>query len=120
MVIVMPFRKVRDALVHLFVRRRSVTSVGSVATERGDRYARQLVSHLGRKVSAVWDEASSVGTITFDEASHAVLTVSAEALTMTLVCPEARAAELRDVLERHLVGFGARENLRVTWETHRR
>lgn len=119
MVIVTPFLKLRAALARRLTHDVSVTSVGSVDTDRGDRYARQLASHLGRKASAVWDEHSRVGTITFDSAAHVVLTTSPEALTCTLVCPRARVDELRDVVERHLVRFGAREGLTVRWETLR-
>ena len=36
----------------------TILSRASVATERGARYGKQLVSHLGRKSVGVWDEAS--------------------------------------------------------------
>ena len=39
----------------------TIVSTASVATERGARYGKQLVSHLGRKSVGVWDEASGLG-----------------------------------------------------------
>ena len=40
-------------------------SVARVVTDRPARYGRQLTSHMGRKITTTWDEASSTGSLSF-------------------------------------------------------
>ncbi|WP_052465923.1 DUF2218 domain-containing protein [Mobilicoccus massiliensis] len=117
MVIVMPFVKARNAVARALGSRLRVTVVGQAATERGARYGRQLASHLGRKVETEWDDATSTGTVTFDPAARLFLSTTPDALVLTLTCPASRVAELQDVVERHLVRFGAKDGLSVTWQS---
>ncbi len=91
----------------------SLTARADVPTDSPARYAKQLVSHLGRKVAFVTDGSSSTariadgtGTIVVGEG---VLTLIAEATD-----PET-LARVQDVLGRHLERFGQRNELVVTW-----
>ena len=87
-----------------------------VVTDAPARYAKQLVSHLGRRVSWTIDGATSTadlaggtGTVI---AGDGVLTLLAEA-------PDADAlARVQHVLGSHLERFGARNELAVTWVAH--
>ena len=92
------------------------TSTAAVPTEAAERYAKQLLSHLGRKnpvepVDGVPDAwrlvfAYGVGTIR-SEADRIVLEAAA--------ADEESLARVEDVLARHLERFGARRELVVHW-----
>ena len=120
MVVLAPFRKARDIVAGTLGRRFPVTVVGRAPTERAARYGRQLASHLGRKVETSWDEDTGRGRVTFGPGEVLVLIAQPEELVATLTCPSARADELKDVVERHLVRFGAKEGLEVRWQDGRR
>jgi hypothetical protein len=84
-----------------------------VATRAPERYAKQLVSHLGRRVEWTTDGPMSTATIAGGtgvvEVGDGVLTLRAEAV-------DAEALErVQDVLGRHLERFGQRNELVVTW-----
>ena len=51
-------------------------SVARVATDRPARYGRQLTSHMGRKITTTWDEASSTGSLSFNREGPVVGVVS--------------------------------------------
>lgn len=119
MVALAPFRTVRDALTGVLGRRFPVTVVGHLPTDRAGRYGRKLASHLGRKATAEWDDVAGRGTITFAPGERVVLTATPDALLTTLTCPSARVDELKDVIERHLLRFGAKEGLTMTWQDGR-
>lgn len=93
-----------------------ITSTAVVATARGARYGKQLASHLGRKAEASWDEATGSGRVTFDRgAARVEMTTDADALHFELHTPADRADLFEDVVGRHLVRFGARDELAVAW-----
>jgi uncharacterized protein len=92
-------------------------STAVVATDAPERYAKQLLSHLGRKntVETVEGERQggrllfSYGTGTVrPEDNHLVLEATAED-------PDS-LAHVEDVLARHLERFGAKRKLVVTWQ----
>ena len=76
MVILAPLLKARDAVVGLLGRRVPVTIVGRAPTPRPARYGRQLVSHLGHRVSGSWDPETETGVLDFAPGERAVLTCS--------------------------------------------
>jgi uncharacterized protein len=87
-------------------------STATVATDAPDRYAKQLLSHLGRKNAVAEGDrlTFSYGTGTV-RPGDGVLVLIAEA-------PDADGlAHVQDVLARHLERFGARHELVVTWDT---
>ena len=95
-------------------------STAVVATDAPERYAKQLLSHLGRKntVETVEGERQggrllfSYGTGTVrPEDNHLVLEATAED-------PDS-LAHVEEVLARHLERFGAKRELAVTWQRGR-
>jgi hypothetical protein len=90
------------------------SSTASVHTDRAARYGKQLVSHLGRRATAEWDEQAGTGWIDFGE-TRAELTAGPEALDIRLSADPDALARMEDVVGRHLVRFGARDELTVQW-----
>jgi hypothetical protein len=91
-------------------------STATVSTDRPGRYGRQLVSHMSRRGHGAWDEANGSGTLDL-RGGHLELETAAGALVLRLtVAPEDDVARLEDVIGRHLVRFGARDELVVTWQ----
>lgn len=86
-------------------------SMGHVVTPRAARYGKQLVSHLGRKLGGEWHEEGRGSIVLRD--GRAELSTTAEALLIQVTGPD--LDRLEDVVERHLVRFGEREELVVTW-----
>jgi hypothetical protein len=88
-------------------------SRADVATTTPARYAKQLVSHLGRKVEFRVD-----GDTATAELAGGTGTVISGDTTLTLIAeaPDAESlARVQDVLGRHLERFGQRNELSVTW-----
>lgn len=92
------------------------TSTAAVPTDVAERYAKQLLSHLGRKnavepiegVADAWRLvfAYGIGTIR-SEGNRIVLEADAS--------DEESLERVKDVLGRHLERFGARRELTVHW-----
>ena len=84
-----------------------------VLTDAPARYAKQLVSHLGRKVPWTTDGPVSRATIAGGtgvvEVGDGVLILRAQASDTESL------ARVQDVLGRHLERFGQRNELVVTW-----
>ena len=91
------------------------TSTAAVATARPERYAKQLVAHMGRKVPAAWDEATGTGSVSFPTA-ELTLSRGSDALLLELGAETAELDRWEDVVGRHLVRFGTREELVVCWQ----
>jgi hypothetical protein len=94
-----------------------LTSRAEVSTDAPERYAKQLVSHLGRKTEWTTDGAVSraqiAGGTGVVQVGDGVLTLLAEATdTETL-------DRVQDVLGRHLERFGQRNELTVVWAADR-
>ncbi|MCU7824701.1 DUF2218 domain-containing protein [Kitasatospora sp. DSM 101779] len=89
-------------------------SEARVATDRPGRYGKQLAAHLGRRVTADWSEETGRGTVTFSYGT-AALTAEADGLLLVVDGEADRLADLEDVVGRHLVRFGARDELVVEW-----
>jgi uncharacterized protein len=91
----------------------SRTSTAAVVTDRPARYGKQLVSHLTRRASGEWSDDAGTGTITF-EGGAATLTAGEGVLT--LVVDGDDLDRLEDVVGRHLVRFGTKDELVVRWQ----
>jgi uncharacterized protein len=94
------------------------TSIAAVVTDAPERYAKQLLAHLGRKntVEPV-DGVPEGGRLLF---AYGVGTVRPEAGRLVLEATAAddeSLARVQDVLGRHLERFGARRELTVRWST---
>jgi hypothetical protein len=92
----------------------SADSTATVRTDRAARYGKQLVSHLGRRASAEWDDQAGTGWIDFGE-TRAELSAGPGALDLRLWAEPDAVAPMEDVVGRHLVRFGARDELTVQW-----
>jgi hypothetical protein len=94
----------------------STSDVGSradVPTDSPARYAKQLVAHLGRKVTFTTEGATS--TATFGDTVGQVV-VGDGALTLLVSGPDAEGvARVEHVLGSHLERFGQRNELTVRW-----
>ena len=90
------------------------TSRADVATGAPDRYAKQLVAHLGRKVDFVTDGTSATAAIG-DSAVQVV--VGDGVLTLLTAAPtESERARIEHALGSHLERFGRRADLTVRWD----
>ncbi|MET9627642.1 DUF2218 domain-containing protein [Lentzea sp. NPDC006480] len=92
------------------------TSVGRSATDRASRYGSQLVKHFTHKdLEGSWEDTR--GFVRFS-AGLAEFEASDSALVMRVVGSSAEdVARLQDVVERHLVRFGSRDELSVSWDS---
>ncbi|CAN5356605.1 hypothetical protein BH11ACT7_BH11ACT7_00660 [soil metagenome] len=94
----------------------TITSTANVATTRARRYGKQLVSHLGRRSVGHWDETTDSGTLDMSgDAAHVTLTSTPEALILEICSSENDMATYEDVVGRHLLRFGDRDELQVHW-----
>ncbi|OKI18023.1 DUF2218 domain-containing protein [Streptomyces sp. CB03911] len=89
-------------------------SVARVATDRPARYAKQLAAHLGRRIEARWSEETGRGELTFG-AGTGTLEAAPDALLLAVEGEADQLAVLEDVVGRHLVRFGTRDELVVEW-----
>lgn len=90
-------------------------SVAEVRTDRPGRYAKQLVSHLSRRSEGSWDESAGTGEIVF-AAAHLDLRSAERALVLELTAPPESLNQMEAVVGRHLVRFGTRDELVVSWQ----
>jgi hypothetical protein len=84
-----------------------------VPTDAPARYAKQLVSHLGRRVEWTTEGTTSTATIA---GGTGVVEVGDGVLTLRAQAPDTESLErVQDVLGRHLERFGQRNELVVSW-----
>ena len=95
-------------------------SVATVPTERAARYGKQLVSHMGHKITGSWDEEAGSGYLLFDREGPILgrfdVIASASDLRLELRTEPERADRLEFVVGIHLARFGARDSLAISWE----
>jgi enamine deaminase RidA (YjgF/YER057c/UK114 family) len=92
-------------------------STAVVVTDSPGRYAKQLLSHLGHKVTVepLADQPAPAGRLVF---AYGTGTVVPQGGTLVLEAAAADAeslARVKDVMQRHLEKFGARRELIVSW-----
>ncbi len=95
------------------------SSRADVRTEAPARYAKQLVSHLGRKVPFTEDAEGAWTTIVGDARGRII--VGDGVLTLSAEAPDVETLDrIEHALGSHLERFGARAGLTVTWhrDTH--
>ena len=102
--------------MHAFSR----TSSARVLTERPARYGKQLAGHMGRKITAVWDEESATGSLEFNREGPTTgiveLSCDGDALVLRLSTTEEHLERLEEVVGVHLARFGAKQGMVVCWE----
>ena len=92
-----------------------VSATAFVATSRPERYIKQLVSHFGNKVKT--DFTDEGGRLEFD---FGICDLRAVPTGIELIGTAEDATQLEtltDVVARHLVRFGANDQLSVSWTT---
>ncbi|MER5750414.1 DUF2218 domain-containing protein [Streptomyces sp. NPDC002088] len=89
-------------------------SEARVATDRPHRYAKQLAAHLGRRAETSWDEDTGEGRLVFADGTGS-LAATEGALLLTVEAETEHLARLEDVVGRHLVRFGTKDELVVAW-----
>ncbi len=95
-------------------------ATASVSTERAARYGKQLVSHMGHKITGSWDEEAASGYLLFDREGPVLgrfdVIASASDLRLELRTEPERADRLEFIVGIHLARFGARDSLAISWE----
>ena len=95
-------------------------ATASVSTERAARYGKQLVSHMGHKITGSWDEEAGSGYLLFDREGPVLgrfdVIASASDLRLELRTTPERADRLEFIVGIHLARFGARDSLAISWE----
>ena len=92
-----------------------LTSRAEVPTDAPGRYAKQLLSHLGRKVEFVEGPVGSwtahvLGSVARVSVGEGVLVLQAEG------ADEESVERIEHALDSHLERFGQRKELTVTWQ----
>ena len=88
-----------------------------VRTDAPDRYAKQLLSHLGRKNTVEkLDGAPNGGRLVFSDGVGTVRPEEGRLVLEASADSDAGLAHVQDVLARHLERFGARRELVVDWQ----
>lgn len=94
-------------------------STAHVSTDRPGRYGKQLASHMGRKITTSWDEASGTGSLVFDRDGQVRgsvdLTAQEGELVLALRSSVNDLANLEQVTGIHLARFGVSDGLAVAW-----
>ena len=92
----------------------TLSSRADVRTEAPARYAKQLVSHLGRKVPFTEDADGAWTTIVGNARGRIV--VGDDTLTLRAEAPDVETLNrIEHALGSHLERFGARAGLTVSW-----
>lgn len=95
-------------------------ATASVSTKRAARYGKQLVSHMGHKITGSWDEETASGYLLFDREGPVLgrfdVIASASDLRLELRTTPERADRLEFIVGIHLARFGARDSLAISWE----
>lgn len=98
----------------------TTSSTARVSTPRPARYAKQLASHMSRRLDTRWDGDEGRGHISFtgDAAGELEMIAGDGVLLLQLEGPQDQIAQLEEVVGRHLVRFGGRNELVVQWKRH--
>ncbi|MEY9776472.1 DUF2218 domain-containing protein [Arthrobacter sp. MW3 TE3886] len=90
-----------------------LSSWASIDTDRPERWAKQLVSHLGRRNPV---ENTAGGDVLSVGGGQGFVGTKDGALLLRATAPDAESlSRVEDVLARHLERFAAREGLKVEW-----
>jgi uncharacterized protein len=90
-----------------------VSATAFVVTSRPERYIKQLVSHFGNKVKT--ELTNEGGRLQFDFGTCGLKAAPTGIELIGTAEDEAQLETLKDVVARHLVRFGANDQLTVSW-----
>jgi len=89
-------------------------SMAEVATAQASRYLQQLCKHFAHRLTVTFTP--QAGEITFPSGTCR-LKATDDRLTLSLeAADDAQLLQLQDVVERHLVRFAFREELKLAWQ----
>jgi hypothetical protein len=92
------------------------TSTAVVSTDAAARYAKQLLSHLGRKAGVEPVDGEPDGGLLPLSAGVGIVRPRSDHLVLEAVAGDVESLALvEDILGRHLERFGARRELTVSW-----
>lgn len=92
------------------------TATAVVVTDHAERYAKQLIAHVGRKNGfEALDGVPTGGRIVFTDGIGTIRPEPGRLVLLADAADEAGLAHVTDVLGRHLERFGARRELHVVW-----
>ena len=91
-------------------------STAVVTTEVPERYAKQLLSHLGRKAKVETIDGEAGGRLVFAYGTGTVRPENNQLVLEAVAADADSLAHVEDVLARHLERFGAKRELVVNWE----
>jgi hypothetical protein len=91
----------------------SITSTAEVLTDRSERFAKQLVTHLGRKIE--WVTEDGVSTASFGTASASVAPTDGVLVLTASGTSLEEVAQIEDALARHLHKFAFRHPVEISW-----
>jgi uncharacterized protein len=91
-----------------------VSSEALVVTDRPARYGKQLVAHLGRYGGGEWSDNEERGWIQFTGGRAEVACVP-DGLRLSVEAGADDLDRLQDVVGWHLIRFGAKDELAVSW-----
>jgi hypothetical protein len=90
-----------------------IASRADVVTGRPERYAKQLVSHLGRRTPPVEEEGGH--RLMFGMGSCLVSPGEGTLLLLAQAEDTESLSQVEDVVGRHLIRFGEKDELTVSW-----
>ncbi len=92
-------------------------STAVVVTDASTRYAKQLLSHLGHKVTVepLADQPAPAGRLVFPYGTGTVVPQDGTLVLEAAAADAESLARVKDVMQRHLEKFGARRELVVSW-----
>jgi len=96
-------------------RNRTIGSRADVATGTPARYAKQLISHLGRKLAFTGDGTTAPATAVIGGATAGIVVGDGVVTLLAVGDDEESVARAEQVLGGHLERFAQREALTVTW-----
>lgn len=96
----------------------TTSSTARVSCDRPGRYGKQLASHFSQKLETRWDPEAGRGHLSFGgETPGEVEMIAGDGvLLLQLEAPRAHLEHLENVIGRHLVKFGHRDELKVAWK----
>lgn len=87
-----------------------------VSTDRSHRYGKQLVTHLSRRHGGEWDADAGSGWVQLEDGKATVVAAEGSLRLRVLAATADALPVLEDIVGGHLVRFGERDELGVTWE----
>lgn len=87
---------------------------GIVATDRPERYGKQLVAHLGRRNGGQWSTETRSGWIDLGTGRAEIIAHDGQ-LHLHISAAADELARLQGVVGDHLIRFGERDELMIAW-----